>query len=217
MKSILILAITFLSASLFASEIVSKQGGKCLNAEGGIKDGARLIAYNCGGAPNEDFVLDGGRLKLAGSTWCAQADSRNQGSEVHLHKCNTTPAGDALQNFSSWPGNQIGHNTGMCLDLKGGFIGQMATIVPGVNQPAILFGCNKQDNQSWIVSGVFKKAQTFASIADGTKFWIPGMVGAFEKRGNNIVAQGGGNIVAQGGGNIVAQGGGNIVAQGGGN
>jgi hypothetical protein len=216
MKSVTMLAVALLSLSAFGSEIVSKQGGKCLNAEGGVKDGARLIAYNCSGAANENFVLEGGRLKLAGTTWCAQSDSRNSGSEVRLRKCVSGSAGDALQNFAAWPGNQIGHNTGLCLDLKGGIAGQLAANIPWVNQPAILYTCNHQANQAWI-SGTFKSGQTVASIPEGTKFWVPGIAGAFEKRGGKIVAQGAGNIVAQGAGNIVAQGAGNIVAQGAGN
>src|SRR5688572_31023541 len=88
-----------------SNTIVSKQGGKCLNAEGGARDGARLIAYNCSGAANEDFRFERDRLVLGSTGLCAQADSRNQGSEVHLRKCDFSGNGTPLQNFGTRQGN----------------------------------------------------------------------------------------------------------------
>ena len=194
-----------------ANVIVSKQGGKCLNAEGGARDGARIIAYNCSGAPNEDFRLEQGRLMLGGM--CAQADTRKEGSEVRLRRCDLSGNGNALQNFAPRSGNTIGHNTGHCLDLKGGIVGAVFAKIPWVNQPAVLWGCHGQDNQAWF-KGNFRSG---ANIAVGTKFWVPGVVGAFEMRSGNVVASGGGNVVASGDGNVVASGGGNIVSAGAGN
>ena len=132
-----------------SNEIVSKQGGKCLNAEGGTKDGARIIAYNCSGAANEDFRMQQGRLVLGSTGWCAQADSRSAGSEVRLRRCDVSANGNALQNFAFGDGNKIGHNTGYCLDLKGGIAGGVATAIPFVNQPAVLWTCHGGDNQKW--------------------------------------------------------------------
>ena len=198
----------------FAGEIVSKLGGKCLNAEGGIKDGARVIAFNCSGSPNENFAVDNGRLKIAGSDWCAQTDTTSENSEIHLRKCVSGPTGDKLQNFA-FHGKAIGHNTGYCMDLKGGVAGQVASNISWGNQPTILFKCNDQANQSWY-TGTFQTGQTTKSIKDGTVFWVPGVTGMFEKRGDEIVSQGGGNL-KNSGGKIVAQGGGNIVTQTGAN
>ncbi len=211
----LLLIVSLCAVSAFAGEIVSKQGGKCLTAESGAKEGSRIVASNCTGASTENFFLDGARMTLVGTELCVQADSRNSVSEMRLRKCNTAPAGDALQNFG-FHGSEIGHNTGLCLDLKGGTVGPTATMIPWVNQPAILFNCNKQPNQAWM-TGTFKSGQTVTTIEEGTQFWIPGMSGLFEKKGGKIVAQGSGQTIAQGSKNVVAQSGGKIIAQSTGN
>lgn len=208
MKKFLKIAIvTILTIPAFGAEIVHKQAGKCLAAEGGVKDGSKVIAFDCTGAANESFVIEGGRLKIAGTGWCAQAETRNEGSEVRLKKCMAGDEGHKLQNFA-FNGQTIGHNSGYCLDVKGGFRAQVASKVPWTNKPAVLAKCNGTSDQMWF-SGTFKAGQNLQSIKEGTVFWVSGLAGMFEKKGSDIVAQDGVKIKSQ----IFAQGGGNIVTQ----
>lgn len=216
MKSLIFILSALISVSALSAQIASKEGGKCFNVEGGIREGGRLIGYNCTGAANENFVFERERLKLMGTNLCAEATSRNSGAEIRMKKCNFTNSGTALQNFGQWADNQIGHNSGMVMDLEGGWVGGTWSSVSGTNQRVVLYTNNHQNNQKW-QTGTWKTGQTFQSLPQGQVFTVPGYKGWLEKRGNNIVAAGGGNIVAAGGGNIVAAGGGNIVAAGAGN
>lgn len=207
MKHFLTAAIvTLIALPAFSAQIVTRQGGKCLSAEGGVRNGARLVAYNCTGAANENFVIEGGRLKVAKTNWCAQAESRNERAEVRLRKCVPGDAGHKLQNFD-FHDKAIGHNTGYCLDLKVQINGEAGSSVPWSHQPTVMAKCSGLTSQDWYV-GQFKTAQTIESIKDGTTFWVPGVAGMFEKRGNTAFAGETASPAAQ---KVLAANGGKIV------
>jgi hypothetical protein len=199
--------LTLIALPAFSAEIVNRQGGKCLSAEGGLKDGARIVAYNCTGAKTENFVVEGGRLKIAGSTWCAQSDNRNEKSEIRLRRCVSGDSGHKLQNFD-FNANTIGHNTGFCLDTKVGIGQEVATMISWAHQPTVLAKCSGLTNQNWY-TGTFKSGQTLASIADGTTFWVPGVAGMFEKRGDTVIT--GDKTATVSAEKIIAKNGGKIV------
>jgi hypothetical protein len=67
--------------------------------------------------------------------------------------------------------------------------------------------CSGLTSQDWYV-GQFKTAQTLDSIKDGTTFWVPGVAGMFEKRGNTAYAGETASPAAQ---KVLAANGGKIV------
>lgn len=204
------------------TDIVNNDGGVCIDAEGGARDGARLIAYACNGQPNQMVTIDN-RLRFG--SLCAQADSRNEGSEIHLHSCS---GNDSLQGFAWWRNNEsgsctaqnpcIGHNSGRVLAAAGSYF-------PG-NRPLCLWSYHGISNQHW-------KTGHHASLQAGSVVLFPSWVtqvrvdgkpgvstvsnGLITVDGAGVIAQGGGNVIAQGGGNVIAQGGGNVIASGAGN
>ena len=198
--------VTLIALPAFSAQIVSRQGGKCLSAEGGVKVGARVVAYNCTGANNENFVIEGGRLKIAKTDLCAQSASRNEKADIRLKKCVAGDEGHKLQNFD-FHDQAIGHNTGYCLDIKVGVNGEAATPIPWANQPTVLTKCSGLTSQNWYL-GQFKTGQTLESIRDGATFWVPGVAGMFEKRGNAVLA---GEVAAPAAQKILAANGGKIV------
>lgn len=198
--------VTLIALPVFSAEIVSRQGGKCLSAEGGAKEGARVVAINCTGANNENFIVEGGRLKIAKTNLCAQSESRNEKAEIRLRKCVSGDAGHVLQNFE-FHEQAIGHNTGFCLDIKGQVSEEAASNIKWSRQPAILAKCSGLTGQDWF-AGQFKTGQTLDSIKDGTMFWVPGIAGMFEKRGNAVLSGEAPTPTAQ---KILASNGGKIV------
>jgi hypothetical protein len=198
--------VTLIALPVFSAELVSRQGGKCLSAEGGAKAGARVVATSCTGAANENFVIEGGRLKIAKSNLCAASDSRTEKSEIHLRKCMAGDEGHKLQNFE-FHDQAIGHNTGYCLDIRGGVNEEASSNIGWARQPAILAKCSGLTSQNWY-QGEFKTGQTMESIKDGATFWVPGVAGMFEKRGNTVVS---GETAAPAAQKIMASNGGKIV------
>lgn len=102
-------------ATASAQRLFSGVGGVCLNVEGGVIEGARIIGWPCQGGPNEKFVADGKYLKLQGTVYCIASDGRAQGAQLRLRKCTNDMS---TQNFAM-TGTKIGHNTGLCVDLSG--------------------------------------------------------------------------------------------------
>ena len=188
-----------------AQAIVSQIGGVCLNVEGGVKLGARIIAWSCAGGANEKFVADGSWIKLAGTNYCLGAESRNKGAQIRLQQCNNN---FSTQNFA-FSGMLIKHNSGYCMNLSGaGWFG----IQDAVGKPAILWDCQSNAYNEQFYRGN-SPAQTVNtnSLPRGAHIAVAGRIGTYVWNGDmkTLVAQGGGNLVAQGGGNLVAQGGGN--------
>lgn len=186
----------FTSVASAQNLIVSKLGGKCLDVEGGINIGARLIGFACHGGTNQKFRFDRGRLVVGG--YCAQATGRHEGAEIKLAQCNFTPSGDALQNFASWEGKFIGHNTGYVVDLKGGSGHWWG------NQPAILWTKKGSPNQIWMKGNMISSASLSAS--SGT-ILRAGEMGTFRFSNGQLIGTDGASMVAAGAGNLVAAGG----------
>lgn len=181
-----------------AGVLVNNDGGVCVDAEGGtIREGARLIAFTCHGGPNQQVKLERGRL-MVGSL-CATARSRDKGSEIYLSRCDFSSNGNALQNFASWSGGKIGHNTGYILAAAGNYW--------GTNRPLCLWNDTNRRDQKWRFGTVltYSPGMTFNSATKAV--YVPGKQGLYQVNSSGMVAAGGGNMVAAGGGNIVAAGG----------
>lgn len=203
-----------------AQNVFSGVGGVCLNVEGGVIEGARIIGWFCSGGANERFVVSNGAIKLQGTNYCIASDGRAQGAQLRLRTCNGDPS---TQNFAFWSGNRIGHNTGYCMDLSGaGWFGQSN----GGGKPVVLWSCHGARNQQWF-AGRQAPARSIAtsSLRAGDRVAIAGQQGTYTWNGSSLIGNDGSTMVAAGGGNIisitngqmVAAGGGNMVAAGGGN
>lgn len=189
-----------------AEVLVNNDGGVCVDAEGSLRPGARLIAYTCHGGTNQQVKLDRGRL-VVGNQYCATARSRDKGAEIYLAGCDFSANGNALQNFGRWNGGKIGHNSGYVLAAAGRYW--------GTNRPLCLWNDENRSDQKWRFGSViaYRPGMTFNSATKSV--YVPGQQGSITISGGRIVAAGAGNLVAAGGGNIVAAGAGNIVAAGG--
>lgn len=210
-----------------AQNIFSGVGGVCLNVEGGVIEGARIIGWFCSGAANEKFIVQNGTIKLQGTNFCVASDGRAQGAQLRLRTCN----GDvSTQNFAFWSGSRIGHNTGYCVDLSGsGWFGQNN----GGGKPAVLWSCHGARNQQWFAGGALRPRLALSSLRVGDKVTLVGKPGVWTWNGSaligndgstlvgndgaSLVAAGGGNLISVVSGSLVAAGGGNLVAAGGGN
>lgn len=202
------------SVNVTATHIVSALGAKCLDVENGsLNAGSRIVLWDCGvGKPNQLFqLLQNGQIRVANTALCIDEHGGLQQSmdQIALWPC--------AQSSSRWRltnGQFLSPNGRMCIDLRGGsqrwYMG---------NQDAILYQCNGQANQHFVLGMVLPPSRGTTGYAPGTLANIVPRSGSPTVRvtASGIVAQGGGNLVNTNGSNIVAQGGGNIVAQGGGN
>lgn len=149
MKSLVVILAVALSMQAQALQIVSKDGGKCLSTDKGAKEEALLIVHKCKGGDAENFVFDQSRLKLNGTELCAEAVSRDAGTEIRLAKCDFSAVGTSLQNFAQWPDMQIGHNTGLVLDYEGGWLATPNAEDLEAYQRVVLNSNKKQSHQKW--------------------------------------------------------------------
>lgn len=202
-KFLLVISLVLSAVTLSAQDamIVSKLGGKCLDVEGGTSVGARLIGFQCHGGSNQKFRFERGRLVVGGL--CAQATGRGEGSEVKLAPCNFTPAGDSLQNFASWEGKYIGHNSGYVLDLKGGAGHWWG------NQPVVLWTKHGGANQSWMRGQM--TTQAGLRSYSGTAF-VAGKVGSVTFSGGRAISENGAGLITDNGAGIVTDNGAGIIA-----
>src|SRR5690348_13193873 len=120
--------------------LVSGMGAKCLDVEGEqIRQGTRIIGYQCKGSANQRFSFTGtGEIKIGGLCVDAKGGAGKEGDELVLWACN----GQANQRWQLEGQHLTGVN-GKCIDLEGGeghWFG---------NQRAILWRCNGQKNQAW--------------------------------------------------------------------
>lgn len=194
-----------------AQNIFSGVGGVCLNAEGGVIEGTRIVGMFCSGAANEKFVVQNGIIKLQGTTFCVASDGRAQGAQLRLRTCN----GDvSTQNFALWDGNRIGHNTGYCVDLRGsGWFGHNN----GGAKPVVLWSCRGGRNQQWFAASRGPQPSVaVAALKKGARLSIVGVQGGATWDGANLIGNDGSTLTVVAG-SIVAAGGGKIVTAGGGN
>jgi hypothetical protein len=150
---ITLISIAFSSESKAqAVTLVSSLGGKCLDAEGGSRKGARLIGYKCTAASNQMFVFNAnGTIKQGSLCVDVRGGAGRDGDELILWDCN----GQANQRWTLRSDGSIVGINGKCLDLKGGSSPQWWIM----NQPAIIWGCNNQNNQKWGKGYVVKASQ----------------------------------------------------------
>lgn len=194
----------------FAQTIFSGVGGVCMNVEGGVRIGARVIGWPCAGGANEKFVADGSWIKLAGTNDCLTAASRSQGAELHLEPCSNNWQ---TQNFA-FSGNTIKHNTGYCVDLKGA---GWYNLNDGQNKPVILWSCNGGRNQAWFRGGSPAHSISTAGLRPGTTLVVVGQPGTFVWNGSQIVSDNGGGVISHNGGNVIGQNGASVLSHNGGN
>jgi Ricin-type beta-trefoil lectin domain. len=208
-------------ATLGAGRIVNKDGGLCIDAEGGAGLGARVIAYACSGNANQQITIDG-RIRIGG--YCAQADTRNKGSEIHLKACDSK--NDSLQGFGWWVSNEgrgactstspcIGHNTGNVLAAASSFFG---------NRPLCLWVEYSRSDAHWkngqMVS--FQPGQPVVFQPSVTELRVAGKAGVSTVKHGMITSDGlgllghdGGGIVGNNGNGVVGTAGGSIVGNNG--
>lgn len=190
---------------------LSGMGGKCLDAEGGIRKGARILGYACHGGTNQVFnYSNDGTIKMGGFCVDASGGLGRDGDGLVLWDCN----GQANQRwaYNSSNNSMTGMN-GKCVDLEGGTGHWFG------NQRAILWSCNGQSNQKWYFSKLMSASQVSGAklVNPGDKVTIRPPSGIIAAGGGNLTVTQQPNIIAGGAGNMVAAGGGNIIAAGGGN
>lgn len=190
-----------------AQNVFSGVGGVCLNVEGGVIDGARIIGWNCSGADNEKFVIEGGRLKLSGTNWCAESVSRAEGAQLRLRGCNRE---DQLQNFAFWTNDRMGHNSGYCVDLKGaGWFGQNN----GHGKPVVLWTCKAGErNQQWFAGGGVRSRIAVSSLRAGSRVIIAGRPGIWTWNGSALIGNDGSTLIGNDGSTLVGNDGASLVA-----
>ena len=194
-------AVLYASVASAQTRIVNNDGGVCIDAEGGLRPGARLIAFSCHGGDNQNAKIVGGRLKIG--NLCATADSRNQGAEIRLQNCVSGEGSDLgqRQNFAWWTGGHIGHNTGYVLAASGRHW--------GTNRPLCLWSKESRSDQKWR-TGTFMQISASTRFNEATKVvYVPGQQGSYRVSGGQLIGADGGTLVAAGAGNIVAAGAGN--------
>jgi hypothetical protein len=200
-----IMAIAPRSAAAQNVEVISKMGAKCLNAEGGsTSPGVKLIGYPCGqGASNEIFWFNtDGRITQGSLCVDDAGGAGNDGDQIILYTCKFDSSGRpvANQRWTYTSSGQLQGINGKCIDLKGG-TGWWN--LPGTNQPAILYSCNGQTNQTWFKAPVVPRSQV-----SGTPTVLqPGSLSTITpatSMSNGVINAGAGNIIAAGSYNVIA-------------
>ncbi|MFJ6466413.1 ricin-type beta-trefoil lectin domain protein [Streptomyces sp. NPDC091387] len=132
---------------------VTGQGGKCVDAFGGVSDGVVADLYTCSGGANQAWVKAAdGSLRLT-SDYCLTAEGAGNGAAVRVRDCAGTGAGGAVTDQArQWTYNSSTHAlvnkaSGRCLDVPGG---------DTTNGTALdLWDCGGGANQQWNVPATF--------------------------------------------------------------
>jgi hypothetical protein len=205
--------INVIPVSAKAQQIMSSMGGVCIDAEGGARNGARLVGYPCHSGANQRFEFVNGsntRLRVVGTDLCAASDSRNQGSQIRLRPCEYGSNGNHLQNFGVRSRNMIGHNTGYVVDLSGGWGGRILSFFPGQLQPLVLWGSHGADNQRWYrVQN--RRYANYKNVPDGAMFAVPGMKGTFMKQSNQVLDASTGALIGLDGASLIGLDGASLI------
>ena len=201
--------------------LVSHMGAKCLNAEGGSSEGARLVGFPCGpGGSNEIFWFGTNGTITQGSLCLDDAGGQGkEGDQVILYHC----TGARNQQWHYTGNGEIEGVNGLCIDLAGGgsVWYSVNPIIGGRgfnNQPAILYRCSGADNQRWYKGAPVSK-QDVASIAPQVHVAQPKALGGLTA--SQVIGAGAGNVIGAGAGNVIAAGahnfrvtGGSVIAAG---
>jgi hypothetical protein len=190
-----------------ADVLVNSDGGICLDAEGGMKAGAKVIAYTCHGGNNQQVQLTRGRL-IVGNSMCVTARKREKGSELYLAGCDYSSNGDALQNFAWWGNGTIGHNTG--------FILAAASRSWSTNRPLCLWNKEGRADQTWRLGTVLRYTSGMKFNSATKLVMIPGKQGAIVVRGGQLITDNGAGVISRDGAGLISNGS-SIVSGGAGN
>ncbi|MFD7714646.1 ricin-type beta-trefoil lectin domain protein [Streptomyces sp. NPDC059814] len=132
---------------------VTGQGGKCVDAFGGVSDGVVADLYTCSGGANQAWVKAAdGTLRLP-SDYCLTAEGTGNGAAVRVRDCAGTGAGGAVTDQArQWTYDSSTHAlvnkaSGRCLDVPGG---------DTTNGTALnVWDCGGGANQQWNVPATF--------------------------------------------------------------
>jgi hypothetical protein len=122
----------------WGASAIRGQSGLCLDVEGGLRRGSRLIVYRCQGSANQDFRWSR-RGEIRVGNLCvdvANGDTRD-GASLIAWDCN----GGDNQRWSARGGQIRSEMSGKCMDISEG------RARPG--QPVIAYRCNGGANQRW--------------------------------------------------------------------
>lgn len=205
---------SLLSPVAYSAEwiLMSGMGAKCLDVEGGaIKQGARVIGYNCHGNTNQRFaVTNGGTIKIGGLCVDAAGGAGRDGDGLVLWGCH----GGANQQWRYENStNRIVGIQGKCIDLEGGAGHWFG------NQRAVLWSCHGATNQKWYFSKLVNANQVRGGnrVSAGQLTTIKPPSGIIAGGAGNLIANDGVSILAGGAGNLIANDGASIIAGGAGN
>ncbi|THA63171.1 DUF3472 domain-containing protein [Streptomyces sp. A0958] len=128
---------------------VTGQAGKCLEALGGVADGAVADIHPCSGGANQAWVRAAdGTLRLP-SDHCLTADGTGNGAAVRVRDCAGTGAGGAVtdtarqRTYSTSAHTLVNKASGRCLDVPGGDTTDGTALA--------LWDCAGGANQQWNV------------------------------------------------------------------
>ncbi len=112
--------------------------GKCLDVAGDVNAaGTNVQMFDCNGAVNQKWRLDGGRLvNQGGKCLDVAGDVNAAGTNVQIFDCN-----DAINQKWHFDGGRLMNDGGKCLDTAGD--------VNAVGVNVQIFDCNDAPNQKW--------------------------------------------------------------------
>lgn len=140
--SFLIMMLPFSPANAQGTMFLSDHSNMCIDAEGGVRQGARLIVWDCHGGDNQRFTLSNGRLMLGSFCVDAASGMGRNGDDIILWPCH----GGANQRWElKRPrrdmGAQIVGVNGRCIDIYRGDSSRGAVLK--------LWDCHGGRNQAW--------------------------------------------------------------------
>ncbi|WLQ36840.1 ricin-type beta-trefoil lectin domain protein [Streptomyces castrisilvae] len=126
---------------------VTGRAGKCLDALGGVTDGAVAGIFPCSGGANQAWVRAAdGTLRLP-SDYCLTAEGTGNGAAVRVRDCAGTGEGGAVTDparqwtYSTSARTLVDKASGRCLDIPGGDTTDGTAL--------ILWDCAGGANQQW--------------------------------------------------------------------
>jgi hypothetical protein len=126
---------------------VTGLAGKCVDAAGGVSDGAGAALYSCTGNVNQAFVRAAdGTLRLP-SNYCLTAEGTGNGAAIRVRDCAGTGAGGKVTDQAKlWSYNAtsralVNTASGRCLDVPASNTADGTTLE--------LWDCHGGPNQQW--------------------------------------------------------------------
>lgn len=185
--------------------IVNKGGTYCIDAEGGVHAGAKIIAWNCHGGWNQQFMLTsrtGGELKVRGTNYCVDIPGGDTSKDLVLWTCNGGWNQKwSIRDYGSRGINLVNPGSGL------------AIAVPTSEWNLLTHGILRNTLKLRLTSpSAYRSDVLWYGLARGTPSSY-----ATRHNGGMIAQLSPGQVVNISGANIISTGGGNIIATGGGN